>query len=92
MGRTKHWQSWGYMPADNTIKKCKEVSKKYVKVSRSILKGKIGTSLVVQWSVLQASNAGDTGSIPGHRTKIPPAAWCSQTTTNKQQQQQQNSF
>ena len=77
MGRTKHWQSWGYMPADNTIKKCRE---------ESTLKSKIGTSLVVQWSILHASNAGGTGSIPGHGTKIPPAAWCGQTTTNKQQQ------
>ena len=37
---------------------------------------------MVQWSILHASNAGGTGSIPGHGTKIPPAAWCGQTTTN----------
>ena len=61
------------MPADNTIKKCREVSKKYLKVSRSILKSKIGTSLVVQWSILHTFNAGGTGSIPGHGTKIPHA-------------------
>ena len=71
------------MPADNTLKKCREVSKKYLKVSRSILKSKIGTSLVVQWSILHASNAGGTCSIPSHGTKIPPAAWCGQTTTKK---------
>ena len=80
------------MPADNTIKKCREVSKKYLKVSRSILKSKIGTSLVVQWSILHTFNAGGTGSIPGHGTKIPPAAWCGQTTTNKQQQQKKKLF
>ena len=40
---------------------------------------------MVQWSILHASNAGGTGSIPGHGTKIPPAAWCGQTkqTTKK---------
>ena len=29
-----------------------------------------GTSLAVQWLGLRASTAGDTGSIPGWRTKI----------------------
>ena len=29
-------------------------------------------SLVVQWLRLCASNAGGTGSIPGHGTKTPP--------------------
>ena len=37
-----------------------------------------GTSLEVQWLRLHASTAGDTGSIPGHGTKIPHAAWCGQ--------------
>ena len=37
-----------------------------------------GTSLVVQWLRLPASNAGGEGSIPGGGTKIPRAAWCSQ--------------
>ena len=33
----------------------------------------MGTSLTVQWLRLRASNAGDTGSIPGRGTKIPHA-------------------
>ena len=39
-----------------------------------------GTSLVVLWLRLCASNAGGVGSIPGWGTKIPNAmhAWCSQ--------------
>ena len=37
---------------------------------------KIGTSLVVQWLRLCASNAGGTGLIPGWGTKIPHAAGC----------------
>ena len=36
---------------------------------------KTGTSLVVQWLGLHASNAGDMGSIPGWETKIPHATW-----------------
>ena len=31
-------------------------------------KGKVGTSLVVQWLRLSACNAGDPGSIPGRGT------------------------
>ena len=31
----------------------------------------MGNSLVVQWLGLQASTAGDPGSIPGWETKIP---------------------
>ena len=34
-----------------------------------------GTSLVVQWLRLHASNAGGAGSIPGRGTKIPHTAW-----------------
>ena len=33
------------------------------------------TSPVVQWLRLCASNAGDTGSIPGDETKIPRVVW-----------------
>ena len=36
---------------------------------------KTGTSLVVQWLGLHASNAGDMGSIPGWETKMPHATW-----------------
>ena len=36
---------------------------------------KMTTSLAVQWLRLQASTAGDMGSIPGQGTKIPRAAW-----------------
>ena len=45
-----------------------------------------GTSLVVQWLRLRASNAGGAGSIPGQGTKILPAkkqkkkAWISMNT------------
>ena len=35
---------------------------------------KWGTSLAVQWLKNLPSNAGDVGSIPGWRTKIPHAA------------------
>ena len=35
----------------------------------------LGTSLVVQWLRLRASNAGDKGSVLGLETKIPHAAW-----------------
>ena len=45
-----------------------------------------GTSLVVQWLRLHASNAGGTGSIPGQGTKIPHAVTkiqCSQIDTLK---------
>ena len=35
------------------------------------LKWLVGTSLVVQWLRLQASNAEDVGSIPSQGTKIP---------------------
>ena len=28
-----------------------------------------GTSLVIQWLILQAPNAEGTGSVPGHRTR-----------------------
>ena len=37
-----------------------------------------GTSLVVQWLRLRASNSGSMGSIPGQGTKIPHAVWHSQ--------------
>ena len=37
-----------------------------------------GTSLVVQWFRLHASNAGVMGSIPGWGTKIPHASMCGQ--------------
>ena len=32
-----------------------------------------GTSLVIQWLRLHASNAGSMGLLPGQRTKIPQA-------------------
>ena len=35
----------------------------------------MGTSLVVQWLILHASNAGVTGSIPGWETNILHASW-----------------
>ena len=41
----------------------------------------LGTSLVVQWLRLGASNARDVGWIPDRGTKIPHAVQCSQ---NKQ--------
>ena len=40
--------------------------------------------LAVQWLGLQASTAGDMGSIPGQRTKILYATRCSQKQTNLQ--------
>ena len=39
---------------------------------------KSGTSLVVQWLRLGASNAGGVGSMPAWGTKIPYAVQCSQ--------------
>ena len=38
----------------------------------------MGTSLVVQWLRLHASNAGGTGSILGRGNNIPHAVWCGQ--------------
>ena len=38
----------------------------------------LGTSLVVQWLRLCASNVGGVGSIPVWKTKISHTAWCSQ--------------
>ena len=35
-----------------------------------------GTSLLVQWLRLSASNAGGLGLIPGQETKIPHAVQC----------------
>ena len=43
-----------------------------------IQEGLAGTSLVVQWLRLCASNAGVVGLIPGQGTKIPDAALCGQ--------------
>ena len=42
------------------------------------IKQEEGTSLVVQWLRLCASNVGDTGSIPGQGTKISSAMQYSQ--------------
>ena len=38
-----------------------------------------GTSLVIQWLRLWASNEGDMGCIPGWGSKIPHAPWCGKT-------------
>ena len=38
--------------------------------NKLIINAKVGTSLVVSWLRLYASNAGGTGSIPGQGTKI----------------------
>ena len=43
----------------------------------------LGTSLVVQWLRLHASNAGTVGSIPGQGTKIPYAVWHGQKIKKK---------
>ena len=42
-----------------------------------------GTSLVVQWIRLQASNSGGMGSIPGQGTKILHAVFHSEKFKNK---------
>ena len=47
------------------------------------LKRACGTSLVVQWLRLRASDAGGVGSIPGRRTKIPHAVRCGQKKKKK---------
>ena len=53
-----------------------EVGKKKKLESKWAIKNIIGTSLVVQWLRLQASNAGGhTDLIPGWGTKIPYATW-----------------
>ena len=46
----------------------------------------LGTSLEVQWFRLSASNAGNTGSIPGWVTKIPHVMQHSQNIKNKTKQ------
>jgi len=43
-------------------------------------KSVLENSLVVQWLGLCTSTVEGTSSIPGQRTKILQAAWCSQTT------------
>ena len=43
----------------------------------------MGTSLVVHWLRLHASNAGGMGSIPGGGTKIPHAMWHGQKEKKK---------
>ena len=43
----------------------------------------VESSLVSRWLRLHASNAGDSGLIPGQETKFPQAAWYSQKQTNK---------
>ena len=45
--------------------------------------GKAGTSLVVQWLGLRASNAGGTGSIPGWETRILQAVQCGKKKKKK---------
>ena len=47
------------------------------------IKRKNRSSLVVQWLRLHAFTVGGTSSIPGHRTKIPHAAQCSQKLKKK---------
>ena len=42
-----------------------------------------GNSLAVQWLGLQASTAGNTGSVPGWGTKIPHAMWQPKTEKEK---------
>ena len=42
----------------------------------------MGTSRVILWLRLHASNAGGVGSTPGGGTKIPHAVWCSQNRKN----------
>ena len=38
---------------------------------------------MVQWLRFCASNAGDSGSIPGQGMKIPLATWCGQKMPSK---------
>ena len=45
--------------------------------------GSQGTSLGFQLLGLRTSTAWGTGSIPGRRTRIPHAAWCSQKKKKK---------
>ena len=42
-----------------------------------------GNSPAVQWLGVRAASAGGTGSIPGQRTGIPYAEWCSQKKKNQ---------
>ena len=43
-----------------------------------------GTSLVIHWLRLHATNAGGMGSIPDQGSKIPHAVWYSQKKKTKQ--------
>ena len=58
---------------------CKIKNKKFLLPIKSpkldFIENKQGTSLVVQWLRLHASNAGGAGLIPGWETKIPRAMW-----------------
>ena len=42
----------------------------------------MGTSLVIQWIRLQASNVGHMGSVPGQGTKIAPCHAVQQKKNN----------
>ena len=46
-----------------------------LKIHSSGSPGNSGNFLAIQWLGLQASTAGDMGSIPGQGTRIPHAAW-----------------
>ena len=50
--------------------------------------GSQGTSLGFQLLGLRTSTAWGTGSIPGRRTRIPHAAWCSQKKKKKSQKKE----
>ena len=53
---------------------------------KKISKVNVGTSLVVQWLRVRASNAEGVGSIPGQGNEILHAAFCSQKKKRKENQ------
>ena len=66
--------------AGGNISWCSYYGKQYVGSSQKL---KIGTSQVVQWLRLHASNAGGAGSIPGQRSKIPRSVGHNQKVKNR---------
>ena len=82
------YSPWGGKESDTTDCICTQTHTHHLDICCiSYLLGSIilttGTSLMVQWLRLWASNAKGVGSIPSWGTKITKAVWCSQKHVRK---------